>query len=157
MLAAALASGSGCRTPTRTDTEHALIERIIDGDTVVLTDGRRIRLLGIDAPERGQGGRPDDCYAAEATAFLAGLIAAGGAVVRLEYEPERFDRYGRTLAYLWGGSEGEMLNEVMVREGYARYGDWGTSLRHRERLREAEARARSAWRGLWHPLACGGS
>lgn len=130
--------------------ERVLVERVIDGDTVVLEGGTRVRLLGLDAPELGRNGEEPEYYGPEAKIFLEAIIAEAGRLVLLTFEPVRYDRYGRTLAYLWDGDR--FLNEVLLCEGYARF-HAGDAVRWRERLRLAEAEARAAQRGLWHPGA----
>jgi micrococcal nuclease len=78
--------------------ERAAVRWVIDGDTVVLADGRHVRLIGINAPERAHDQRPAEPLADEGTALLKEL--AEGRTVYLGYEAERFDRHGRTLAHL---------------------------------------------------------
>lgn len=133
--------------------EWGEVERVIDGDTLVLHDGRRIRLLGLDAPEMGFGDVAAECFAPEAEAFLKALVVEADGRLRLELDEIEFDTYGRTLAYLWD-RQGRMLNEEILREGYARYLPGSDAVRWRERLRLAGEEARLAQRGLWHPDAC---
>ena len=116
----------------------------------MLEGGTRVRLLGLDAPELGRNGEEPEYYGPEAKAFLEAIITEAGRLIFLTYEPVRYDRYGRTLAYLWDGDR--FLNEELLREGYATFYA-GDSVRWRERLRLAEAEARAAQRGLWHPGA----
>ena len=71
----------------------ATVREVIDGDTIVLDDGRKVRYLGINAPEHGQP------YAREATNFNRRLVS--GLSVRLEFDQERQDRHGRLLAYVY--------------------------------------------------------
>lgn len=111
------------------------VARVTDGDTVVLTDGRRIRLYGIDAPEMHQP------QGTEARAFLARLV--GGKEVSVTVRAR--DLYGRTVAELRMGNES--VNEAMVRAGYAW---WYRSLAKREKALElAETQARMKRIGLW--------
>lgn len=90
--------------------ETATIERIIDGDTVE-SNGTSIRLLGINAPERGE------FYHEESKSFLEELVL--NETVRLEFVGEREDRYYRTLGYIH--FNGENINVKMVEEGFANY------------------------------------
>ena len=128
-----------------------MVERVIDGDTIVLEGGVRVRLLGLDAPELGNNDGDSECYGPEATVFLESLITAADWSISLAFESVRYDRYGRTLAYLWDGES--FLNEVLLREGYARF-HAGDSVRWRDRLRLAATEAQAAQRGLWHPGVC---
>lgn len=104
--------------------------------------GVKIRLLLIDAPERTQ-----PPFGKRATQQLARLIPVG-TTVRLEYDIDRTDRYGRTLAYLYtpGGS---FVNEAMVRQGFAVPLVYPPNVRHDERIRAAATAARAARTGLW--------
>lgn len=132
------------------ESHEAIVLRVIDGDTVDLQDGRRIRLIGIDTPEMGYSPRAqvegvNDPFAEEARAFLREL--AEGRTVRLEFGPEPEDRYGRTLAYLFL-QDGAHLNAELLRRGYARAYRRFQHPRLDEFL-TLEEEARQAERGLW--------
>jgi micrococcal nuclease len=122
--------------------------RVTDGDTFhVLRGGREvtIRLIGIDTPEVGWYGGKAECYGAAAGRFLRRRI--GGERVRLELGRERLDPYGRTLAY--AHHEKRMLNELLVRGGYARVTIYEPNDRYVDRLRRAQRAAREEGAGLW--------
>ncbi len=91
------------------DYETAVVERVIDGDTIVIDSGESVRLLGINAPERGEH------YSDEAKKFLEGMVV--NKTVRLEYSGTKYDKYGRLLAYLYIGKED--VNIELVRNGLA--------------------------------------
>ena len=130
---------------------EAKVTRVIDGDTVELAGGARVRFLGIDAPEMERDGRPADFLAHQSEDYVAGLIQ--GKTVRLEYDRERYDRYGRLLAYLYL-PDGAMVNLAVVRQGLARVYSQAPNLRHQETLNAAQQEAMAAGRGLWQkPLA----
>jgi micrococcal nuclease len=141
----------GCgRTPAGPPRE-AKVTRVIDGDTAVLEGGARVRFLGIDAPEMERDGRPADPLAHESKDFVAGLIK--GKPVRLEYDRERYDRYGRLLAYLFL-PDGAMVNAAVVSRSLARVYTQAPNLRYQEDLNAAQREAMAAGRGLWRiPLA----
>ena len=83
------------------DERFHLVERVIDGDTLVLKGGERVRLIGVDTPETVHPQKPVEYFGKEASKFTRGM--AEGKRVRLEYEqgaPQK-DRYGRTLAYVY--------------------------------------------------------
>lgn len=144
-LAAVLTATLGTSTPADAQTPPTCtVERIVDGDTMaLLCPGKtRVRLLGIDSPEKDQ--KP---FGPAATAHLARL-APVGTRVRIETDLSPRDRYGRTLAYLYLPN-GRMLNEEMARAGYVTALVYPPNVRHAERLRAAVAGARSARRGLW--------
>lgn len=108
------------------------VAQVVDGDTIVVDgpDGQeRVRMLGIDTPERGE------CLADDATRRLEELLPEG-ASVHLEYDQERTDRYGRTLAGVF--RDGQFVNAVMVSEGLARVVEYAPNTKFTQRL-EAEA------------------
>lgn len=80
--------------------ETARVSHVIDGDTVILADDRRVRLIGIDTPEIGYDGRPSDPGAIQARDFLDKILSMQH-TVHLIYGHEHFDRHGRTLAHLF--------------------------------------------------------
>lgn len=138
--------GAGARGADR----EAEIRRVIDGDTVELTDGRLVRYIGIDAPESrrrvdGEWREDPEPFAQAATEANRALV--GGRRVRLEYDAQRFDRYGRTLAYVY--VDERMVNEALLDAGVANALTIPPNVRHAERFRAAVAAARRAGRGLW--------
>lgn len=120
----------------------ATVRSVIDGDTAVLEDGRRVRYLGINAPERGQP------YSAEATAFNRRL--SEGRRVRLEEDVVREDRYGRLLAYVY--IDGEMINARLIEAGLAYLLVIPPNLKHYDPFLELQRQARAARRGIWQNL-----
>lgn len=119
--------------------EEAIVKRVLDGDTVILSTGERVRYLGIDTPERGKP------WASEATAFNRSLVEGRG--VRLESDAELRDQYGRLLAYVY--VDEEMVNVALLREGLARLLIYPPNTRYEAWFRALEAEARAAERGLW--------
>jgi len=93
------------------DYEEVNVERIIDGDTIVVGNNTHVRLLGINTPEKGEE------YYSEARNFLESIIL--NKTVRLEYGKEKYDRYGRELAYVI--YKGKNVNLEIVDEGYANF------------------------------------
>jgi len=126
--------------------ESARVRAVTDGDTVVLADGRRVRLVGINAPETSHDGRPAEPLAVAARERLAALVA--GRTVQLEFGAERQDRYGRTLAHLWL-PDGRLVQDDLLTRGLAVAIAVPPNLRHLERYLAAEAGARAAGRGVW--------
>jgi micrococcal nuclease len=124
------------------------VTRVVDGDTFeARVDGEvlDIRLIGIDAPETVAPAEPVECLGPEASAFAERRL--GHARVLLEFDVERIDPFGRTLAYLWIG--GRLFNEDMVRQGYATLATLPPNVAHVARLVEAERKARRDGLGLW--------
>ena len=127
-------------------TQTFLVERIVDGDTLLLEGNVRVRLLGVDTPETKHPDRPVEPLGLEASEFVRNLV--DGQRVRLEFDRERRDRYGRTLAFVYIGEL--MLNEEIVRAGYSRAEtQYPFSSLKKKLLLEAEEEARTARRGLW--------
>jgi micrococcal nuclease len=121
------------------------VVRVIDGDTLVVGRGERIRLLGVDAPEMASEDEAAQPWAREATRYLKHRTV--DQVVSLEYERGMFrDRYGRILAYVHLDSH--LVNAELIHAGYARahtghvYQRWAQFLK-------LEREARQAERGLW--------
>ena len=124
------------------DCESAAVARVIDGDTLVVgrrfRRDQRVRLYGVDAPERGER------CAAEATSRLRELA---GDRVRLQSGPRAEDVYERRLYYLFTDS-GDSIDELLVREGLGRA--WTRDGQHRESLVKLERQTRNAGIGcLW--------
>jgi micrococcal nuclease len=125
------------------------VTRVVDGDTFhVLRGGKdiTIRLIGIDTPEVGWYGGEAECYGAAAGRFVRGLLEGGR--VRLEFDADRIDPYGRTLAYAYLEDD-RMLNVLLVRRGFAEVTIYAPNDRHETRLTAVEADARHARAGLW--------
>jgi micrococcal nuclease len=124
---------------------RAAISHVIDGDTLALADGRRVRLLQIDATELGTG----ECYSRKAAAVLRSLLPAG-TVVRLQADSnlDSVDRFGRLLRYV---SRGRLnLNLELVRRGAATVWFYRSEQgRYAARFLEAAQAARDARRGMW--------
>lgn len=139
--------------------ESARVVQVIDGDTVALADGRHVRLLGINAPELGHEGAPDEPLASRARAELETLLGAdprsgkADVSVTLHTDRERFDHYGRVLAHVVRG-ESE-LEQELLRRGLAYLAIVPPNLALADCLREAERGARTAQVGLWSPAAPG--
>jgi len=128
--------------------DGAEVTRVYDGDTIeVIVSGRRekIRYIGIDTPELSDTRGPVLELAREARDANRRLV--GGRVVRLETDVQTRDTYGRLLAYVWLGDT--LVNEVLVREGFAVARSFPPNLRYQERLRAAEEEARTAERNVW--------
>lgn len=142
---AGLALGLACETDDdRCGPREAVVDRVIDGDTVVLTTGERVRYLGIDTPEI-TGGK-DECYGAEAAGLNRQLV--DGKRISLEYDVECEDRYGRLLA--WIEVEGRDVNGLLVERGLACVLIIPPNGQdRREDLEHLEARARAGLVGMW--------
>lgn len=122
------------------------VERAIDGDSVRLSDGRQLRLIGINAPEFGKDGAPPQPLAREARAALAAMV--NGHTLRIEPGREPHDRHGRLLAHLYT-DDGRHVETELVRRGLAWLIALPPNVDHVHALTAAEAEARAARRGVW--------
>lgn len=141
LIATGACSGSEPVTTSATDLppgDDRSVERVVDGDTLIVDGGERVRLIGIDTPETKAEDRPVECFGPEASAHLAFLLASGSDV-RLAYDEESSDQYGRTLAYVYRRSDGLFVNAALVEGGYARAGSYRPNLAH--------MRSWSTWNG----------
>lgn len=121
--------------------------RVVDGDTIVLAGGEKVRLIGVDTPELHHPVKPVQYFAREARDFVYSQVQ--GRDVVLEYDQTRRDRYGRTLAYVFL-ADGTMLNEQIIARGYGfAYVKFPFRADYMRRFRAAEARARQHQMGLW--------
>jgi len=127
--------------PTSSARDRCVIERVVDGDTFWCRDGRKVRMIGMDTPERGQG----ESYTQAREALLE-LIPEGSTVL-LERDVERFDRYRRWLEWVWADTL--LVNERMVADGWAVLLTIPPNVRYVDRLTTAQGRARGEKRGLW--------
>jgi len=129
--------------------EKAVVKYVIDGDTFDIQDGRRIRMLGIDAPEAGFGGKQAEPFSAEATAWLRDRIEGREILLRIDHP--KTDRYGRTLAWIFE-PDGILVNQQMLLAGHVKLlADFGLPADLEPVLRQAESEARIRRLGLWAP------
>jgi micrococcal nuclease len=149
LLAACWAVAAACEGRAPQPPTAAVVARVIDGDTLELAGGQRVRLLGLDAPELGRDGRPAEFLAHQAREALAALTL--NRQVRLEYDRLRYDQYGRLLAYL-RLPDGGLVNLELVRRGLSRVYLISPNLRYREELLAAQQEALAAGRGVWPQL-----
>jgi micrococcal nuclease len=146
------------------------LESVVDGDTVrVLYRGERelIRLIGIDTPESRSNPRAkrqaeesalderEILHLGERASKALSALVGPKAQLEVEFDVERRDRYGRLLGYVYM-ADGRMLNEEMLRLGYAKLYTVPPNVRYEKRLREAFRAGREAKRGLWSFEGFGG-
>lgn len=149
LLVVGLQAWRGCRwedEPAAVSSGSYTVRRVVDGDTLLLADRKRVRLMGVDTPETVKENTPVQPWGPEASEFTKQFV--GGGQVRLEFDRERVDQYGRYLAYVWVGDR--MLNEELLRAGLAR---WEPHYHYNEqmknRFRRAQREAQQAQRGIW--------
>lgn len=141
------------------DYSRVSVVRVIDGDTIQIESGEEVRLIGIDCPEVGDS---DKLYrqaeqlhmdvrsvremAQKAAGFTSTLVY--GRQIRLELDAEQYDKYSRLLAYVFL-PDGAMLNELIVRKGYALLLTIPPNVKYQQRFKEALAEAQLNEQGLW--------
>jgi micrococcal nuclease len=169
---AAPSAGGGSAAPTPTVPQptfrptappdrlpRARVTRVVDGDTLDVEPGGRIRLIGIDTPEAVDSRRPVECFAREASASASALLQ--GRSVRLESDDTQDDRdtFGRLLRYVWlddGPNVGRQANFEQVVGGYAHEFTFRTSYKYRDAFKQAQDFAKRYSLGLWAPGTCNG-
>jgi micrococcal nuclease len=135
-------------TETPSGPVRVVVTRVVDGDTVeVRFDGREedVRYIGIDTPETVAPDEPVQCFGPQASAFNHRLVE--GKRVRLVFDAERRDVYGRLLAYVYLGRR--LVNAMLVRRGFARTLTIAPNDRFAELFARLERTAGRAGRGLW--------
>lgn len=123
----------------------SLVRRVIDGDTIELADGSRVRYIGVDTPETVHPKKQIECFGKEAKERNRQLVE--GKRVTLEQDVSNTDRYGRLLRYVT--VDGIVVNETLIREGYALPLTIPPDMRSAQRFRALAQEAREAQRGLW--------
>lgn len=133
------------------DSFYKVVE-VNDGDTLtivtdsyfgVLTKTERVRLIGIDAPELAQ-----EPWGRKAKSHLRRIIKESDWRVKIEFDVQQRDRYGRILAYLWD-KNGRMINYLMIRDGYAMVYTVPPNVKYVETLLEAQRIAQREGKGIW--------
>jgi micrococcal nuclease len=119
--------------------KHMGVKMVIDGDTIELENGERIRYIGIDTPEK------DQPFFREATRANEELLKKGK--FGLEYDTDRKDDWGRTLAFVW--IDTFLVNAELVREGFASVYLISPNFKHKDELIAFQKRAREKRLGIW--------
>ncbi len=127
-----------CSSPPDT----ALVIEVIDGDTITIAGGYRVRYIGIDAPEVYP-----DLEALGTEAWIANRKLVEGKEVRLERDISETDKYGRLLRYVW--VDDILVEAELVRQGLARAKAYPPDTRYQDYLEQMETEAREAGRGMW--------
>ena len=141
------------------DYSDILVQRVVDGDTLKLENGERVRLIGIDTPElhesdklrrdsqrSGQEEKMIKAMGKQAYEFTKNLVE--GKRVRLEFDLERTDRYGRLLAYVYL-KDGTFVNAEIIKQGYASLMTYAPNVKYVDLFRKLYTEARENQRGLW--------
>jgi len=139
-------------SPSNSGIEYGVVSRVVDGDTVVLTDGRDIRYLYIDTPETVKPGTPVECYGPESKRVNQRLVE--GMEVVLLSDKEREDQYGRDLRIIFiEGTDytdiSRSINAQLVMRGYAKAKAYSPNTTYQDEFENFEEQARQKQLGLW--------
>lgn len=126
-------------------TAQVLVTRVVDGDTIEIEGGQKVRYIGIDTPETVDPRRAVGCFGKEASNENKKLVE--GQKVRLEKDVSETDRYGRLLRYVYVGNT--FVNEFLVKEGFAHASSYPPDIKYQEVFRSAQIEARNNNKGLW--------
>lgn len=152
-------TASGCSTGVKYDHNDVLVTRVIDGDTIELVGRERVRLIGIDTPEAWPSSKLERDVkrtkqdrgtimrmGKKATEITKNLVE--GKNIKLEFDVEKRDKYGRLLAYVYL-PDGRMLNAELLKQGYAKLYTFPPNVKYIDVLIDAQDEARTASRGFW--------
>lgn len=128
------------------DSNLVKVIRVIDGDTIEIADGARVRYIGIDTPETVDPRKPVQCFGQEAAKKNKELV--DGKMVRMEKDITEQDKYGRLLRYVWLGDV--FVNLELVQQGFAYSYSYPPDIKFQKQILNAEEEARLAKRGLWN-------
>ena len=128
------------------EAETARVKYVIDGDTIVLSDNRHVRLLAINAPEVKSKKRLAEAGGEAARKWLKQQIE--GQVIRLVGDQEKYDKYGRSLFYLFDFQD-RLINEQLLEKGLAVLNIHPPNLKYLPRLQAAQCRAENQRLGIW--------
>jgi len=137
--------------PDQTQYQWVEVSKFVDGDTFWITNSRgqqeKIRLIGVDAPESRRTGRKEiGFYGKEASAYVQKILE--GKKIRLEYDVGKYDRYKRTLAYVYL-QDGTFLNAHLIENGYAMVMTVPPNVKYAELFVRLQKEARAKKKGLW--------
>jgi micrococcal nuclease len=140
--------GGEAGSPSRGGRERTTVVDVVDGDTIEVGLGgtvEDVRLIGVDTPETVHPTEPVECFGPRASSYTSTALL--GESVRLEFDDERRDHYGRLLAYVW--LDGKLFNKTLVARGLAEVIIYSPNDAYADTLLGAESKAQSAGRGMW--------
>lgn len=122
-----------------------LVTRVIDGDTIEIEGGLRVRYIGIDTPETVDPRKLVQCFGVEASNRNKELV--DGKYVRLEKDVSETDKYNRLLRYVYAGDT--FVNLILVKDGFAYSSTYPPDVKYQDQFVEAQHEAREQNKGLW--------
>lgn len=125
--------------------ERATVARVVDGDTIKLSDGRTVRYIGIDTPETVKPQASVGCFGKEASD--ANNLLVTGKEIEIEKDVSDTDRYGRLLRYVY--VDGVFVNLYLVEHGFAYAAKFPPDIKHAELFKATQLKAENSGVGLW--------
>ncbi|MEK7092529.1 MAG: thermonuclease family protein, partial [Patescibacteria group bacterium] len=125
--------------------QTAFVTRVIDGDTIEIENGKKVRYIGIDTPEVVDPRKPIECFGEKAKGRNQQLVE--NKTVELEIDVSETDKYGRLLRYVY--IDGFMVNQLLVKEGFAKSASYPPDIKYQHLFKQAETKARKNNAGLW--------
>jgi len=123
------------------------VKWVNDGDTIVLSDGRHVRYIGINAPEIAHENLKAEAFGYAAKKYNQSIVQSKR--VRLEFDKEKYDRYGRLLAYIYL-SDGTFINKEMIEKGFAYLLPRSPNIKYEKMLLQTQRDSMSTKQGMWH-------
>lgn len=133
-------------TPDLKNKQLTKIIRIVDGDTIVIEGGQKVRYIGVDTPELKHANKKLECFGLEAKEKNTELVLNKN--VYMEKDVSEKDKFGRLLRYVW--VDNVFVNDYLVRNGYAYIDTFPPDVKYAEQFRNAQKEARENKRGLWN-------
>jgi micrococcal nuclease len=143
---------SNSAQPAKENLSKVKVLRVIDGDTIELENGQKVRYIGIDTPETVDSRRDPQCFGKEASLQNKQLVESKE--IYLEKDVSETDKYGRLLRYIYLEENDISVNEQLVKEGYAVASSYPPDVKYQEKLKAAEQEAKNNHRGLWQEGIC---
>ena len=128
--------------------ETAQVDRVYDGDTVKLADGRKLRLIGINTPERGRDGEQDEPYYLAAKKQLQEIIHKNNNQIKIAYGKDKHDRYKRLLAHIFT-KDNENITATLINNGMGFTIAVPPNIQLLNCYQDAESSAQKSRRGIW--------
>lgn len=138
-------SGDKISSKAKTENVTYLVKRVVDGDTIELENGQKVRYIGVNTPETVDPRKPVECFGQEAKEENRKLTE--GKTVRLEKDISETDKFGRLLRYVYIGDL--FVNDYLVRQGFAQTATFPPDVKYVSQFLEAQREAKENKRGLW--------
>lgn len=134
------------------DKQVVTVTKVVDGDTIEVTGGLKVRLIGIDTPETVDPRRGVQCFGKEASNRTKELLLNQQIVMVKDISET--DKYGRLLRYIFLAKDNTFINEQLVREGFAHASSYPPDIQFQTLFKAAEKDASESNRGFWGDATC---